>query len=110
MEFMLRAVIAGAVGAVVLVGTAGILLYQQLQADRRRMMLQRDVAQLNLTVAEMQRELDSLQRENQGRRSVRRKANNRSLSSADETDVDMYSAVGTDDGDEFFDFSDEDNE
>jgi uncharacterized protein YlxW (UPF0749 family) len=109
MEFMLRAVIAGAVGAVVAVGTVGLILYQQLQADKRRMRLQRDVAQLNETVAEIQRELDSLQRENRGRRSVG-KANSRSVSSAGETDVDMYSAVGTDDGEEFFDFSDEDNE
>jgi hypothetical protein len=65
-----------------------------------------------MTVAEMRSELDALRRTGRGRRPVLRKANSNNLSAADsevDTDIDLYSAVGTDDDDEFFDFSDDDN-
>jgi hypothetical protein len=65
-----------------------------------------------MTVAEMRSELDALRRAGRGRKHVLRKANSNNFSTADselDTDIDMYSAVGTDDDDEFFDFSDEDN-
>lgn len=108
----LRSLIAVAVGAGVLLGAAGIFLYHQLNAEKRRRMLQRDLARLDMTVADMRSELDSLRRANRGRRSVLRKVNSRSLSATDsvvDTDIDMYSTVGTDDDEEFFDFSDEDD-
>jgi hypothetical protein len=102
-EFLRRGLIAVAVGAGFLLGAAGVFLYHQLYNEKRR---------LDMTVAEMRSEMDSLRRANRGRRSVLRKANSRSLSSADgevDTDMDIYSTVGTDDDDEFFDFSDEDD-
>jgi len=109
---ILRGLIAVAVGAGLMLGAAGIFLYQQLNAEKRRMLLQREVARLDMTVAEMRIELDTLQRAGRARRPFLRKANSSNLSIADselDTDIDMYSAIGTDDDDEFFDFSDEDN-
>jgi hypothetical protein len=108
---VLHRLISVAFGVGVLLGGAGIVLYHQLYAEKRRLMLQRDLNRLDVTVTEMRNELDSLRRANRGR-SVRRKANSSSLSATDgevDTDTDVYSAVGTDDDDEFFDFSDEDN-
>jgi len=109
---ILRGLIAVAVGAGLMLGAAGIFLYQQLNAEKRRMLLQREVARLDMTVAEMRIELDTLQRAGRARRPFLRKANSSNLSITDsdlDTDIDMYSAIGTDDDDEFFDFSDEDN-
>jgi len=107
-----RGLIAAAVGAGLMLGAAGVFLYHQLYAEKRRMLLQRDLARLDMTVSEMRIELDALHRAGRARRPVHRKANSSNLSTADselDTDIDMYSAVGTDDDDEFFDFSDEDN-
>lgn len=107
-----RGLLAAAVGAGVVLGAAGIFLYHQLYAEKRRMLLQRDLARLDMTVAEMRSELDALRRANRGRRPVLRKANSKNVSTTEseiDTDIDMYSAVGTDDDDEFFDFSDEEN-
>jgi hypothetical protein len=108
-----RGLIAVAVGAGVLLGAAGVLLYQQLFAEKRRMLLQRDLARLDMTVAEMRNELEVQCRKSRRRKHILRKANSNSLSTAeteDKTDLDLYSTVGTDDDDdEFFDCSDENN-
>ncbi|PSN49120.1 Regulator of microtubule dynamics protein 3 [Blattella germanica] len=107
-----RGLLAAAVGAGVVLGAAGIFLYHQLYAEKRRMLLQRDLARLDMTVAEMRNELDALRRTARSRRPVSRRANTKSASTAGselDTDIDLYSAIGTDDDDEFFDFSDEDD-
>jgi hypothetical protein len=109
-----RGIIAIAVGVGVLVGAAGLFLYQQLYAEKRRMVLRRELAQLDLKVAEIRNELDVQCRKGRGRRSVLRKANKKSLSTAeteDKADRDLHWTVDTDDDDddEFFDCSDENN-
>lgn len=108
-----RGLIAVAVGVGVLLGAAGVFLYQQLYAEKRRMILRRDLARLDMTVAEIRNELDAQCRKSRGRRRVLRKANSKSSLTAeteDGTDIDLQSAVGTDDDDdEFFDCSDENN-
>jgi hypothetical protein len=109
-----RGLIAVAVGVGVLLGAAGVFLYQQLYAEKRRVLLWRDLARLDMTVAEIRNELDAQCRKSRGRRRVLRKANSKSLTAETEdgTDIDLQSAVGTDDDDdddEFFDCSDENN-
>lgn len=107
-----RGLLAAAVGAGVVLGAAGIFLYHQLYAEKRRMLLQRDLARLDMTVAEMRSELDALRRAARSRRPVARKANSKNTSTAEsevDTDIDLYSAIGTDDDDEFFDFSDDED-
>jgi hypothetical protein len=106
-EFMLyRGLIAVAVGVGAVLGIAGVYLYQELFPERRRMLLQRDSARLDMTVAEIPNEVDAESRKSLRRRRVRQKSNSKS----DATDRDVQSAVGPDDDDdEFFDCSDEIN-
>ncbi|KAJ9578255.1 hypothetical protein L9F63_005525, partial [Diploptera punctata] len=108
-----RGLLAAAVGAGVVLGAAGIFLYHQLYAEKRRMLLQRDLARLDMTVAEMRSELDALRRVARNKRPVTRRSNKKSISTTDtelDTDIDLYSAIGTDDDDEFFDFSDDEDD
>ncbi|XP_066990984.2 regulator of microtubule dynamics protein 2 [Anabrus simplex] len=107
-----RGLLAAAVGAGVLLGAAGIFLYHQLYAERRRLMLQREVAKLGSTVAELKEELEALRRVGATKPKTahrRRKVKSVTSSSDVDSDVEMFSAVGADDDgeDEFFDISDD---
>jgi hypothetical protein len=108
--FRYRGLIAVAVGVGVLLGAAGVFLYQEFYAEKRRMLLRRGLTRLDITVAELQNEVDARCRKSG--RCVLRKASSKSLTAETEdgTDIDLQSAVCTDDDDdEFFDCSDENN-
>jgi hypothetical protein len=115
-DVVLRGLIAVAVGVGVLMGAAGVFLYEHL-FNERGMIHEQQLAPLDMTVGEVQNELDAQCRKSRRRRYVPRKANSKSSSTAeteDKTDIDVQSAVGTDDDDddnneEFFDCSDENN-
>lgn len=112
-EFMrYRGLLAAAVGAGMMLGAAGIFLYHQLYAKRRRMMLQGEITRLGMSVEEIKKELDSLRRRNCCKHSSSKKRN---FTFSDvESEYDMHSArdvdstIEPDDLEEFFDFSDED--
>lgn len=55
-----RGLIAVAVGAGVIIGAAGVFLYQQLFGERRRLLLQQDIHQLGISVSEIRREMENL--------------------------------------------------
>lgn len=55
-----RGLIAVAVGAGVMLGAAGVFLYQQIFGERKRLLLQQDINNLGLSVAEVRRELNAL--------------------------------------------------
>uniref|UniRef100_A0A0A9WHU2 Histidinol-phosphate aminotransferase 1 n=1 Tax=Lygus hesperus TaxID=30085 RepID=A0A0A9WHU2_LYGHE len=95
-----------AVGAGVMIGAAGVFLYEHLIKEKRRLILQRDVMNLGMSVTELRREVEELREAQMARRRSRRAAReeHNSTASVSESDVDMMSIV--DDEDEFFDFSD----
>uniref|UniRef100_A0A1B6GZ04 Regulator of microtubule dynamics protein 2 n=1 Tax=Cuerna arida TaxID=1464854 RepID=A0A1B6GZ04_9HEMI len=102
-----RGLIVIAVGAGVMVGAAGVFLYQQLFGDRRRALLEQDIEDLNLSVAEIRRELTALRTNQQ----IRRRKPLSSLvapSITTEAETDMFSATGGDElEDEFFELAPE---
>ncbi|KAK7792371.1 hypothetical protein R5R35_007724 [Gryllus longicercus] len=108
-----RGLLTAAVGAGVMLGAAGIFLYHQLYAERRRMMLQRELARLDITVTEMRSELDSLRKMNCCKHNSSWKKKASSTLSDGDTDLDMHSALDAhstvDDLEEFFDFSDDED-
>lgn len=55
-----RGLVAVAVGAGVMLGAAGVFLYQQLFGEQKRLLLQQDINKLNLSVSEIRRELNAL--------------------------------------------------
>lgn len=55
-----RGLVAVAVGAGVMLGAAGVFLYQQLFGEQKRLLLQQDINNLNLSVTEIRRELNAL--------------------------------------------------
>ncbi|CAH2243387.1 uncharacterized protein LOC120628354 isoform X2 [Pararge aegeria] len=108
------------VGAAIvgLVGAAGVFIYEQVYAEKRRAMLVSEVARLDRQVASMRSELESLrelQKETNMRRArqkprIRREIPVAAAPSGDATDseyfTDCQSLVGTDiemDSEEFYD-------
>lgn len=55
-----RGLVAVAVGAGVMIGAAGVFLYQQLFGERKRLLIQQEINNLGLSVAEIRRELNAL--------------------------------------------------
>ncbi|XP_023946595.2 uncharacterized protein LOC112051964 isoform X2 [Bicyclus anynana] len=116
------------VGAAIvgLVGAAGVFIYEQVYAEKRRAMLVSEVARLDRQVASMRSELEALrelQKETNLRRArqkprVRREAPALAAPAGDATDseyfTDCQSLVGTDiemDSEEFYDVpSDEEDD
>ncbi|XP_046382381.1 regulator of microtubule dynamics protein 3-like isoform X2 [Ischnura elegans] len=113
-----RGLLAAALGAGVVIGAAGVLLYHQLRSGRnRRLLMLQDLDSLGSTVAEIQRQLEAL-RCRRGWRKIRQNSN--PIVEEDEDDaatikseksLDLFSAYSAeDDDDEFFDFSSEGEE
>ncbi|XP_071441981.1 regulator of microtubule dynamics protein 1-like [Hetaerina americana] len=108
-----RGLLAAAVGAGVVLGAAGVFLYHQLHAERnRRLLMRQELDSLGGTVAEIQRQLESLR----GRRGWKKfRQNVNTLAEGDEDDaatikseksLDLFSIYSTeDDEDEYYDFS-----
>ncbi|XP_041970174.1 uncharacterized protein LOC121726756 isoform X2 [Aricia agestis] len=104
-----------------LVGAAGVFIYEQVYAEKRRAMLVSEVARLDRQLASLQTELVALrdlQRETIARRPLRKARVRRDVAPAgDATDseyfTDCQSLIGTDiemDSEEFYDVpSDEDD-
>ncbi|XP_059486709.1 regulator of microtubule dynamics protein 1-like [Neocloeon triangulifer] len=101
--FRTKGVVAAAVGAGILIGAAGILLFQQMMAEKKRL------DKVASSVSLLRRELETLKSESRplgGSSRSRHRSEARSLS-----DVDMFSTVSKLDEDdeesEFFDISDD---
>lgn len=103
-----RGLLTVAVGAGVMIGAAGMFLYHHLFGERRRLLLQQDICQLGLSVAEIRKELDAIRAlKAKPRRSHR---NTSATSVVTDSETDLFSAVGADElDDEFFDFSSDEN-
>lgn len=98
-----QGLLAIAVGAGVVIGAAGVFLYEHFFKEKRRLILQKDVTKLGISVSELKRELQEL-REAQKRF---RRSKVRALNPAPpETESDALSTGEEDD--EFYDLSDED--
>lgn len=57
---LLKNMIPIAVGAGVMIGAAGVFLYNQIFRDKRRILLQKEVANLDFCITELKRELEAL--------------------------------------------------
>lgn len=99
-----QGLLAIAVGAGVVIGAAGVFLYEHFFKEKRRLILQKDVTKLGLSVSELKRELQEL-RDAQKRL---RRSRTKSLPSAP-ADAESDALSGADDDDEFYDLSDEDD-
>uniref|UniRef100_A0A1B6DGK8 Regulator of microtubule dynamics protein 1 n=1 Tax=Clastoptera arizonana TaxID=38151 RepID=A0A1B6DGK8_9HEMI len=107
-----RGLIAVAVGAGVIIGAAGVYIFQQIFGDRRRLILQQDLYQLGLSVSDIRKEMENIRSvENKIRKRGRLRNQLTSTSSVvTDADIEMFSTVGTDDlDDEFYDLSSDEN-
>ncbi|CAH2101892.1 unnamed protein product [Euphydryas editha] len=111
------------VGAAIvgIVGAAGVFIYEQVYAEKRRAMLVNEVARLDRQVASMRTELEALrelQKETHMRRSRPKPRVKRAITPAgDVTDSEYYtdcqSLIGTDvemDSEEFYDVPSDDDD
>lgn len=107
--FRYRGLLTVAVGTGVLIGAAGMFIYHHVFGERRRLILQQDLCQLGISVAEIRKELDTLRAPLKGkpRRSHR---NTSGTSVLTDCEAELFSALSTDELDEeFFDFSSDEN-
>lgn len=55
-----QGLLAIAVGAGVVIGAAGVFLYEHLFKEKRRLILQKDVTKLGISISELKKELQEL--------------------------------------------------
>lgn len=55
-----RGLLTVAVGAGVVIGAAGMFIYNHLFGERRRLVIQQDICKLGLSVAEIRKELEAI--------------------------------------------------
>ncbi|KAK9506181.1 hypothetical protein O3M35_008162 [Rhynocoris fuscipes] len=104
-----QGLLAVAVGAGVVIGATGLFLYEHLFKEKRRLILQQDVTELNLCVSQLRRELEEIRDAQRRARRIFRNVRERTSSSLNDTENASAVTADEDFEDEFFDLSDTDD-
>ncbi|CAH1408215.1 unnamed protein product [Nezara viridula] len=99
-----QGLLAIAVGAGVVIGAAGVFLYEHLFKEKRRLILQKDVTKLGISISELKKELQEL-RDSQKR--LRRNRIKAVTYATTDLESETQSVVEDLDDDEFYDLSDD---
>ncbi|XP_066903246.1 regulator of microtubule dynamics protein 2 isoform X2 [Halyomorpha halys] len=102
-----QGLLAIAVGAGVVIGAAGVFLYEHLFKEKRRLVLQKDVTKLGISISELRKELQEL-RDSQKR--LRRNRIKSVTYATTDLESETQSVVEDIEDDEFYDLSDDNDD